>query len=352
MIARHRAAGSGRDVALDAARGFAVAGMILVNLQPHEEIAYRQLVHAGWTGVHFADLVFPMFLVIVGCTLAITCRRGASIGPAVRRAVVLIAIGVALGWLLRPSLDPHALRLPGVLQRIGIVYLVAFMICRQSSGALAPAVAAAVLLVAHQSLLFTPDPLGATGIGPGEGLAGWLDRQLPGRLHRPGWDPEGVLSTLSATGSALIGLSVYRWSRQGSRALRLALAGLALIALHIPAAALAPLGKPLWTPGFALLTGGITLLVLAAGQLMPPRALALFAWLGRVALTLFVVHMLLIALLLRTIGGDTLWHHTLAAALRLPVPPALAALLAALALGGIATMLTRLLERRGWLIRA
>jgi len=344
--------GARRDTALDATRGLAVGGMMLVNLQPREEIAYRQLVHAGWTGVHLADLVFPMFLVIVGCTLAITATRGAPIPPALRRALVLVALGVALNWLLHPNLDPRALRLAGVLQRIGIVYLLAFLICRGSAGPARPALAALVLLAAHQLLLFAPDPTGAAGIGPGEGLSGWLDRQLPGRLYRPGWDPEGVLSTLSSLASALIGVAAYRWSRGGGAAWRLGILGLALIALHVPAAALAPLGKPLWTPAFALLTAGITLLLLAAAKLAPAAWLAPLAWLGRVALTLYVVHLLLIALLIREVAGRALWDYPLDALLRRGLPGAPAALAVAAAVGLVAIGITRALARRDWLIRA
>src|SRR3546814_9430988 len=99
-----------RDDALDALRGVAVAGMAVVNLQVPDQ-GYALLRHATWNGLTLADIVFPVFLLAVGLSTPLAIdRRGAALAGLLRRTALLFAIGVALGWLLRPTLDPTAIR--------------------------------------------------------------------------------------------------------------------------------------------------------------------------------------------------------------------------------------------------
>ncbi len=362
-----------RDLALDSLRGSDVLLMILVNVQGSSADAFPQLAHVAWHGLTLADLVFPLFLLIVGLSAPLALNRPGADASAVgilRRVLLLFAIGMALSWLIRPSFDPAMVRWTGVLQRIAIVYLVCAAVVVAArrwppgpgwrAGGLAAAVAAAMLLGHSLLILLVGAPGGgAPGIGPGEGISGWLDRQfIPGRVLRQSWDPEGVLSTLPAIATGLIGVAVMQrmQTRQLGNAALAALGG----SMALAAAAITPwlpINKNLWTASFALIASGtgLTLWALLRAGWPIVGGTALARWtvqMGQAALTLYVVHMVLIALLVRKLpDGQRIWdvsYGWLAAAIGAGGGAALiyavaAMLLSAAALGP--------LRRRGWLLR-
>jgi predicted acyltransferase len=352
----------GRDPSLDAFRGLTVMLMMLVNLQGPAATAWAPLVHAAWHGLTPADLVFPWFLLIVGLSVPIAlAARPLSPAAVLRRAALLFGIGVVLGWLIRPSLDPEQIRWMGVLQRIALVYLACMLVARRTTGWRAPLLVALLCLGTHAILLGLAPPDGPASLDKGAGLSGWLDRTiLPGRLYPPGWDPEGVLSTLGAVATGLLGLFVMRLL-QGAASThtpRLLIGGGAALCLAGAAATHAvPLNKALWTPSFALLTAGLGLLLWVGLQLgwpafgrTQPARLLVFA--GRTALTAYILHMLLIALLVRTVpGGGRLWDMVLDALATVAPVPALAGLAFALAGTAASLAVTAALARRGWTLR-
>ena len=358
------AAGRGRDPSLDALRGLAVVGMLFVNLQGDAAASFAAFVHAAWHGFTLADLVFPAFLLAVGLSvpLALDDRPRRSWRELLARAARLFAIGLLLGWLLRPSLDLAELRWVGVLQRIAIVYLVAALVARQSRGWLTAAVWAAGLLAAHTLLLLlvAAPGEGAPSLAPGQGISGWADRTLlPGRLLRGSYDPEGLLSTAPAIATGLIGVAVMRYLRQPRPRVPLILLAFALAAAGGLASLVLPLNKNLWTASFALVTAAATLAVWASVRwawprigASPPARLAVI--LGQAALTLYVAHMLLVALLVqRAPGGDRWWSVAFEAVAAIPMlSPAWASLAFALIALVPVTVLTVALWRRGWLIKA
>jgi predicted acyltransferase len=337
--------------------------MVLVNLQGSGADAFALLRHAAWHGMTLADLVFPWFILAVGLSVppALDRRADAGVLPLLRRAAVLAAIGIVLGWLIRPTLDPAEVRWAGVLQRIGIVYLACALVARSTRGAMSPAVLALACLVAHAAVLLLVAAPGeaAPSLAMGEGASGWLDRTLvPGRLYREAWDPEGALSTLPAIGTGLIGLALMRWRRAGATAMHLLATAIALVVAGLVASPALPLNKALWTGSYALVAAGTA----AAAWL----ALAWFArsaadgviyrlllLAGQTALTLYVLHMLLIALLVRTVpGGGTLWSHSYDALAWTGLPPGVASLLFALAASALSLAPLSWLRRRGLLLKA
>jgi predicted acyltransferase len=344
-------ASGGRDLSLDVLRGVAVGGMVLVNLQSDGAAAYRQLAHAPWHGVTLADTVFPLFLLAVGISAALAAERAPRLSRTriVQRAALLFLIGLALGWCLRPTLDPTQLRIMGVLQRIAIVYAVVALLCRTVTGGARPLLLAAGVLALHGWLLLMPPPGGgAASLAQGEGMSAWADQWLPGRLFRPTYDPEGVLSTLSAIASALVGASAQRLLRAHGRA-ALAALGAACLGAAVLTAGVLPYNKPLWTPSFALLNAGGGLLLWAVLRAVPqPRPLV---WLGQVALTLYVVHMLLMVPLIQRVDGERVMTRLDRGLRDAGFAPPLASLVFAIAAGAIALAITRTLDRRGWRIR-
>jgi predicted acyltransferase len=353
-----------RDQPLDSFRGIDVLLMILVNVQGNNDAAFPMLKHAEWNGLTFADLVFPIFLLIVGLSAPLALDRpGRAISRAsiVRRTFLLFMIGAGLSWLIKPTLDPNMIRWTGVLQRIAIVYLIcaAVIVLRRGAGL---AVGLAVLLLAiHSWLLLTVGSPsgGGPSMEPGMGISGWLDQNfIPGRVLRKTWEPEGVLSTLSAIANGLIGVAIMRWMKSRNVSdIRLALAGIAMVALGLLLTPILPLNKNLWTASFALVTCGIgtviwTLLKLLWTGIGETPVMQWTVSLGQAALTLYVVHTLLIAIIVRKLpGGETIWDVTYKALAATGLSPPFASLLYACIAAAISCAILPWLKRRGWLLR-
>ncbi len=315
-LARPRLAG------LDIFRGLAVAGMILVNTPGSWSHLWWPLDHAEWHGWTPTDLVFPAFLFAVGVALALSFPRkidGTIWLKIARRTLLLIAIGWGLQLLARPELATF--RFPGVLQRIGLCYALAASLAiltasRQMDGrrALDPAAILAVtlgaLLLYWALLAFVPVPgYGAGQLSPEGNLAGFVDRAVFTTAHiwRGGtdaagnvvYDPEGLLSTLPALANVLFGmLAAITWQRAPDRAaLRIALAGAALVAIGLLLHPLLPINKKLWTASFAILTSGTSALLLAfcmaATRKGVPRLLAPLHMLGMNAILGYILSVLI-----------------------------------------------------------
>ena len=282
---------SGRIIEVDALRGVAILGMLAVNVAtPALREAVPHVEHAGWTGMHAADLVFPAFLVVVGCAMA--AGGTPSTGRILRRVAVLFGLGLALNLLDGATLD--TIRVMGVLQRIALAYGVAALIMRRG-GVGTWAIGATALAALHWVLLVWP-VRGATSLVPGGGVAAAVDRVVLGPAHsylRQVPDPEGLLGTLSAATTILLGALAVTLLRQQRGAGLLAVGGLVAVAAGIGWAQLLPVSKPLWTGSYALLSAGITALVLAALVGLRPlggeKLLGPVAALGRNALAVYVV---------------------------------------------------------------
>ena len=280
-------------VSLDVFRGATIASMILVNDPGSWSHIYPPLEHAEWNGWTPTDLIFPFFLFIVGVSLTLSfasriargLTRGALAIHVVRRSALIFAIGLFLNGF--PDFDFSSIRIMGVLQRIALCYLVAgllYLATFQSDAAAerparvhanlgVTATVAVALLVGYWALMtFVPVPgYGAGHLGKEDNLGAYIDRTLMGG-HLWGesvtWDPEGILSTLPAIASVLIGILAGEWLRSdrqaGRKALGLAAAGLALLVAGRLLHPYFPINKNLWTSSFVLFTGGFAMLALAA----------------------------------------------------------------------------------------
>ncbi|MYL83532.1 DUF1624 domain-containing protein [Desulfovibrio aerotolerans] len=264
-----------RLTCVDCLRGLAVAVMIVVNNPGDSQHVFPQLRHAAWNGLTLADCVFPLFLVLVGTSVGLSIDRdrvragqAAGFWPKVgRRTGILFALGLLENAYWRFSFE--SLRLPGVLQRIAIVYLVAaWLHVRLCSRALAALIL--TLLTGYWLLLgWVPVPgLGRPSLDADSNLQGWLDQLLLGsHIWKFGttWDPEGVLSTLPAIALGLIGVLAGRWLRRGAPAPgRAAGLGLAVLGLGRLWSLWFPLNKSICSSSFVLVLGGAGVVLLAA----------------------------------------------------------------------------------------
>jgi predicted acyltransferase len=298
-----------------------------------------QFEHKAWAGLTFYDLIFPLFLFVVGVSVVFSLARtleqhgrAAATRRILLRGAVLFLLGIFYnGGLTNPWPD---VRLPGVLQRIAIVYMAAGLLyCWFQPRMLARI--GVVLLAGYWALLTfvplrpvqldrstLPAQMGSSivptieearafyeatgdrrvtgGYQPGLNLANHLDFQyLPGRKYDLYWDPEGLLSTLPAVATGLLGvfagLLLRRLDLSDRQKLnRLAIAGVLALALGWLWHLQFPVVKKIWTSSFVLVTGGWSLLLLAGfhyvvdvrrwrGWCQP------FVWIGMNPITLYLV---------------------------------------------------------------
>ncbi len=289
-----------RLLSLDAFRGFAIASMLLVNNPGDWGNVYAPLLHAHWNGWTFTDWVFPFFVFISGMAMTISLARRAQAGAdktallltTSRRALVIIGIGLALNLI--PNFNFETLRIPGVLQRLGLCTLAAAPIviwCGQRGVALW-ALLLLTVYSAVQLLLPVPDAEGLVHAGllePGKDAGAWLDRLLlDGHLWKSAktWDPEGLLSTLPAVASQLLGVLagyVLASNRQpAEKTMTWVVAGLASLWLgQVLDSLLMPINKSLWTPSYVFAMAGWALLVFAVFHWLldaMPQPLARARW--------------------------------------------------------------------------
>ncbi len=239
--------------------------------------AANQLTHVPWDGFHLYDLIFPLFVFLSGVAMPFSLSRRVERGDnrpalmfhAVKRGLILVALGVAYNnGLFRMGLDE--MRYPSVLGRIGLAYTGAAVIVLFTRVKGQARWLVGLLAGYWLALRFVPVP-GADGAGPftQEGsLVGWVDRALvPGQLFLGDHDPEGLLSTLPAIGSALAGaLCGHLLRRPDWTAERKTVALLGAGAASVAAGALwhpwFPVNKNLWTSSFVLVTAGLSMLLL------------------------------------------------------------------------------------------
>jgi len=282
-----------------------------------------QLHHVAWEGFTFYDFVFPLFIFITGVSIVLALPRLVEHEGrlhahlhVLRRALVLYALGLIYyggfkhGW--------GDVRLLGVLQRIAICYLFASVMFLNFSlrGLVAAFVA---LMVGYWALMtFVPVPgIGAGNFAPDQNLANWIDAHyLPGRLWDVTRDPEGLLSTLPAIGSCLLGVFAGMVLRDINRkpqqkSLWLIGGGIALAAAGHLWALQFPIIKALWTPSFVLVAGGYSAILLGVvHQIVDVWGLkkwaTVFVWIGANAILLYFINGMVgfEPVATRLVGGD------------------------------------------------
>jgi predicted acyltransferase len=283
---------SKRYLAVDVLRGLTLMFMIMVNNNGGEQ-AFGAMKHAAWNGFTPTDLVFPTFLFLVGASIVFSTEsrlargvtRASLFAHTVRRSIIIFLLGLVVNSF--PFFRLSTMRYYGVLPRIAICYLVVaslYIWIRRPAGSAAgqPTVWDKVgllvaCLVGYWILMrFIPVP----GFGvPGHdvplldhdgNLVAWLDRQIfsAQHLYEGTRDPEGLISTIPAFGTTLIGVLTGLFLRTSTlsdtrKALGLAVAGVSGVALGLLWSPWFPINKKMWTSSFVLYAAGWSLLALA-----------------------------------------------------------------------------------------
>lgn len=237
----------------------------------------NQLTHPAWNGFHFYDLIFPLFLFIAGVATPYSVGRELEKGKSrrqllmrvIKRGLILVLLGIIYnnGLQIKPFSE---VRIPSVLGRIGLAYMFANIIYLYTKER-AQMIWFAALLIGYWLLLkFTAAP----GFAPGDltmegNFASYIDRSIiPGHLYLGVHDPEGLMSTIPAIGTGLLGIMTGNFLKnslvkQQTKALRLAIVGVLFLALAQLWNLDFPINKNLWTSSFVLNVGGYSLLLLS-----------------------------------------------------------------------------------------
>ena len=306
-----------RIVSLDAFRGITIAAMILVNNPGSWSHIYPPLGHAEWHGWTPTDLVFPFFLFIVGTAICSAIGRRLDAGTArasillraLRRSAILFGLGLVLSGF--PDYELATMRIPGVLQRIAVCYLLATILFLWTRPRQQVWIAAGCLLLYWPLMTLVPVPgQEAPSIDQqGASLAAYVDRWLMGvHLWKADYDPEGVLSTIPALVTVLLGIAagqVLCSSRTAqAKTRRLLIWGCPLIVTGYVWDWYFPINKALWTSSFVVFTGGLAFCGLALCHWLfdvqnRERLAHPLVVYGRNAITVFVLS----GLLARLLGG-------------------------------------------------
>lgn len=291
-------------MSLDVFRGVTIASMILVNNPGNWAAVYPALLHAEWHGWTFTDTVFPFFLWIVGVAIPLSVSRrieqGQSrrelFGHALRRALIIFGLGFFLNsfsYFIDGSLGRlgfsewlHSylttVRVPGVLQRIAICYLIALVIFLRTGVRGQIRWTAGLLLAYWLIVAFAPFPVNVHGetryisgvLEKGDNFAAHVDNLV---LNGPvigthvwkgtkTWDPEGIVSTLPAIATCLFGIlagHLLRSRRSGAeKTAWLTIAGALLMWLGLVMDFWLPINKGLWTSSYSVFMAGLAMLCL------------------------------------------------------------------------------------------
>lgn len=256
-----------RFVSVDALRGLTVAAMLLVNNPGDWSHVYPPLLHAQWHGCTPTDLIFPMFLFVVGVSIALGLvprveagdDRSTLMHAALWRAARIVALGLFLHVIAWWWLDRESFRPWGVLQRIGLCFAVVAL-CAIYLRAYVQWALCIALLAGYAGLM----ALG--GMAPFDNVVSRVDTALLGPMvyqydaaSGRGHDPEGLLSTLPAIATTLLGLFAGAWLR-ADRVRRLLVAAVVLLSLGWLCAQWQPMNKHLWSPSYVLWTAGWAML--------------------------------------------------------------------------------------------
>jgi predicted acyltransferase len=264
---------SPRYLSLDVFRGITVASMILVNNPGSWAHTYAPLEHSKWNGCTPTDLVFPFFLFIVGVSMFFSfAKYGSELNKQSllrvgRRTLLIFAIGLFLNSFPQWSVDYSKLRILGVLQRIALAYGIGSLIVLAAPRKSLLYITGAILfaywgilwffggadpysLEGNATISFDSAVLGVTHLYKGFGIP---------------FDPEGLLSTLPAIGTVILGYlagALIKQSEKSSVYLKLWLWGVAGVVLGTVWNLFLPINKPLWTGSYVLYTAGLASFIL------------------------------------------------------------------------------------------
>jgi predicted acyltransferase len=266
-----------RMLSLDVFRGIVIAAMILVNFPGNWKVIYAPLEHASWAGTTPTDFIFPFFIFMVGVSVALSFTKQISHGKTkkqmVRKTLWRTLKIFSAGMLIRllPTLDFSRMEIPGVLQRIALVFMACALLFLFTDWKVQMYVGLGILIAYWLAMVYIPVPnFGAGVLEPGKNLANWMDSIVfPASLiSKKGYDAEGFLSTFPAIVSGISGLIAGKiiQGKQNKESIvsTLFIIGTALVFAGTIWGWSFPVIKKIWTSSYVLLTSGWAFIVFAS----------------------------------------------------------------------------------------
>jgi len=277
-----------RLLSLDALRGFDMlfimgGGQIIIALADLTGLtclawAATQMHHEVWNGFHFYDIIFPLFLFVAGVSMPFSFAKRLSKGEPrskiyrhiFQRMIILVIFGIICNGFL--WFEWGDIRYASVLARIGLGWFFAALIVFNSKPKWWPIWFGGILFFYWGIMMLIPVPGHGAGVLTQEGsLVGYIDRLLlPGKLYNGNHDPEGILSTIPAISTALLGAITGNFLRipdtqipRIKKAMWMGIAGGVALLIGWSWGTVFPINKNLWTSSFVMFAGGMSLLLLA-----------------------------------------------------------------------------------------
>ncbi|WP_286233961.1 acyltransferase family protein [Thalassotalea sediminis] len=282
-----------RLIALDVLRGITITAMVLVNNPGSWSNIYPPLKHAQWHGLTPTDLIFPLFVFMMGISIGIVINRAKSTplqhSKIWLRTLKLFGLGLCLFLFYINFQDPgfswledrlYNIRIFGVLQRLAIVFIVTYYLAFYTSAKVQKAIFVAILIAYWllNALMPYQDNVGNIYVGElafGNSLVAWVDDFIIGSQHlyyksaQPfAFDPEGLLSTIPAIASALIGVIISNtltnnFLKNIDKAKILVKLGIIMLLVGYGFSLIVPINKQLWTSSFVIVSSGWACALLA-----------------------------------------------------------------------------------------
>ncbi|HUI64504.1 MAG TPA: DUF5009 domain-containing protein [Bacteroidota bacterium] len=370
-----------RLFSLDAFRGATIAGMILVNNPGSWSESYAQLKHSAWNGWTFTDMIFPFFLWIMGVALTFSFAKrreagatsGALMVHVLKRALIIFALGIVVNGFpfgVGAAFSLATLRIPGVLQRIAICYVVASALFLNVRIPTMVMWAVGLLAVYWAAVMLIPVPgYGAGVLNPVGSLCWFVDSSLlRGHtwIYAPaaGFDPEGIVSTLPSIATALFGVLTGCWLRSDrspdAKTSAMFVSGFVMVLAAVVADVWLPINKNMWTSSYSLLMGGWALVCFGTFYWVIDvkgyqRWATPFKIFGMNAITLYVLSEILATVLdITTVGAGTpvSLHTKIYSAIFAPLfRPADASLAYAVAYDAVLFLVGYVMWKKKWFVR-
>ncbi|WP_170140650.1 heparan-alpha-glucosaminide N-acetyltransferase domain-containing protein [Oceanobacillus arenosus] len=261
---------------IDMTRGLIVLLSVFMFSIPSGVFSFDQ--HAEWYGLTLVDFILPCFLTIFGTSMAIAYQKGVKRKRFLTRTIKLIIFGLIFNIIAAWSLSFSTLRFTGVLQMFAVLGIATVIITKYVKNPVQLTLIGMLILSIHGANLLYIGSACEEGLPqPDCNPSGVIDTAIFGENHiyaqgELGYDPEGIPSTFAALGNVLFGFSAGRMllSKKGKEN-KLLIHGIVLIVLALIVSSILPFGKRIWTPAFALVTAGVTSVLLAIFHLLFDR---------------------------------------------------------------------------------